>query len=98
MNPERSDPSEKPRRGIARFLRGEVTDRYLGGVGSSAAAAPITIELNVGDRVTHVTDTIPALTTTIPDRTFDIARFVSDQITDVTHITPTITRTPDAIG
>lgn len=98
MNPDGPSASESPRRSIARFLRGEVTDRFLGGVGFSAAAAPITVEVNVGDEVTRITDTIPALTTTIPDRGIDMARFISDQITEVTHITPTITKTTDVIG
>ena len=112
MKPELSDSSETPRRGIARFLRGGVTDRFLGGVGFSAAAAPITLDVRLGDEITRVTDripaftttipeitpTIPALTTTIPGQTENFGRFVTSQITEVTAITPTITRTPDVIG
>ena len=78
MNPERSDPSEAPRRGIARFLRGEVTDRFLGGAAFSAAVMPITRDLDHGrgditrglvfgrDHITAFTDTIPAYTETMP--------------------------------
>jgi hypothetical protein len=113
MTPELSDSLETPRRGIAEFLRGEVTDRFLGGVGfSAAAAAPITLDVELGDEITRVTDeipaftttipgitpTIPALTTTIPEQTANFGRFVTSQITEVTSVTPTITRTPDVIG
>jgi hypothetical protein len=112
MKPERRDVSETPRRGIARFLRGEVTERFLGGAGLSAAAAPITLDVKIGDEVTRVTDTIPAFTTTIPDitptipaltttvpeQTANFGRIVTIQITEVTAITPTITRTRDVIG
>ena len=112
MKPERSDASETPRRGIERFLRGEVTDRFLVGVGFSAAAAPVTLDVKTGDEITRVTDAIPAftttipditpripaLTTTIPDQTANFGRFVATQITEVTAVTPTITRTPDVIG
>lgn len=106
MDHELPDPSETPRHGIARFLRGEVTDRFLGGVGFSAAAAmPVTREVNIGERVTHITDTIPAftetipaMTTTIPENTANFGRFITAQITEVTAITPTIHRTGDFLG
>ncbi len=106
MNPELPDPSETPRRGIARFLRGDVTDRFLGGVGFSAAAAmPVTREVGIGERVTHITDTIPvytwtmpAFTDTIPEHTANFGRFITAQITEVTAITPTIHRTADFLG
>lgn len=112
MKPEPSGSSETPPSGIARFLRGEVTDRFLGGVGFSAAAAPVTLDVQLGDEITRVTDTIPAftktipsitptipaMTTTIPEQTANFGRFVTSQITEVTAVTPTITRTPDVIG
>lgn len=105
MSPEQPDASETPKRGIARFLRGEVTDRFLGGAGFSAAAAvPITLDVKIGDQITRITDTIPAftrtqpMTTTIPEGFSNFGRFVSDQVTTVTAVTPTITRTPDVIG
>jgi hypothetical protein len=104
MNPEQPDASETPKRGIGRFLRGEVADRFLGGAGFSAAAAvPITLDVKIGDQITRVTDTIPAftrthpMTTTIPEGFSNFGRFVSDRITEVTAVTPTITRTPDVI-
>ncbi|MEN8113329.1 MAG: hypothetical protein ABFS21_02980 [Actinomycetota bacterium] len=101
MSSERSNPAKTPRRGIARFLRGDVTDRFLGGVGFSAAAMPITGEGNIGDLVTRVTDTIPAftreispMTTTIPDETANFGRFVSGRITELLAVSPTVTPPP----
>jgi hypothetical protein len=38
------------------------------------------------------------MTTTIPEGFSNFGRFVSDQVTTVTAVTPTITRTPDVIG
>jgi hypothetical protein len=112
MNPERSDPSETPRRGIARFLRGEVADRFLGGVAFSAAAMPITREVNHGrgditrdlvfgrDQITAFTDTIPEFTTTQPMTTTfpeGFSNFGRFVSDQVTSITPTITRITDVI-
>ena len=112
MNPERSDPSETPRRGIARFLRGDVADRFLGGVAFSGAAIPITREINPGrgditrdlvfgrDQVTAFTDTIPEVTATHPLTTTLPEGFsnLGRFVSDqVTSITPTITRITDVI-
>lgn len=90
MNPERSDPSEAPKRGIARFLRGEIADRFLGGVAFSAAAMPITREMNHGrgeitrdlvfgrEQITAITETIPGFTVTMPAFTDTIPEFTGN--------------------
>ena len=113
MNPERSDPSETTRRGIARFLRGEVTDRFLGGVVFSAAAMPITREMNHGrgeitrglvfgrEQVTAFTETIPQITREYPLTTTIPEGFsnLGRFISErVTAVTPTITQTTDVLG
>jgi hypothetical protein len=84
------DETPNDERGVGRFLRGEIIERFLSGkkdrrseAGLSLAAVPLTVTLT--DTVREITDTIP--------QGRDFIEGVGSAITAYTTTIPAITRT-----